>query len=168
MRIRPYIPDRDFDTVRNWITQEREHAMWCANIMQFPLNRDDFEKVMNDIAQRCGDSPYVATTDEGRPVGFFCYSVNCETNTGKFKFVMVDPEQRGRGLGKEMLRLAVKYAFEITKADMVDLIVFSPNIGAKKCYESVGFTEIESDSSPFSYNGETWKRCYMVLKNGGK
>ena len=91
MRIRPYIPDRDFDTVRNWITQEREHAMWCANIMQFPLNRDDFEKVMNDIAQRCGDSPYVATTDEGRPVGFFCYSVNCETNTGKFKFVMVDP-----------------------------------------------------------------------------
>ena len=168
MRLRPYIHSRDFVIIKNWITQKREHAMWCANIMQFPISSNDFEKVMDDIAQRCGDSPYVATTDEGRPVGFFCYSVNHMTNTGKFKFVVVDPEMRGRGSGTEMLKLAVKYAFEITKADMVDLIVFSPNIGAKKCYESTGFSEVQSDFEPFSYDGETWKRCYMVLKNGGK
>lgn len=33
---------------------------------------------------------------------------------------MVDPSQRGKGLGKEMLRLAVEYAFRITKADALN------------------------------------------------
>ena len=38
-----------------------------------------------------------------------------------------------------MLKLAVKYAFEIARADAVQLNVFAENPGAKKCYEKVGF-----------------------------
>ena len=40
-----------------------------------------------------------------------------------------------------MLRLGVKYAFEIANADAVSLNVFQENPGAKKCYEKVGFKE---------------------------
>ena len=33
MRIRPYIESKDFDEITKWITEERAHALWCANLM---------------------------------------------------------------------------------------------------------------------------------------
>ena len=164
MRLRPYISGLDFDVIKNWITDSREHALWCANRFAFPTERENFTEVLNDHAEHWGDCAFVATDDSGTPVGFFCYSINLGTNEGMLKFVMVDPTKRGMGYGKEMLRLAVKYAFEITKADAVRLIVFSENPGAKKCYEGVGFKEISTEPEAFRFGDEAWGRCCMMLK----
>ncbi len=49
--------------------------------------------------------------DEGRVVGFYCYSLNREICEGMLKFVMVDASIRGKGIGKEMTKLAVRNAF---------------------------------------------------------
>jgi len=73
--------------------------------------------------ERFNDSPFVATTDEGIVVGFFCFSVNLQTNEGFFKFVVIDDTIRNKGYGCEMLKLTVKYAFDIAKADAVQLNV---------------------------------------------
>lgn len=163
MRIRPYIECRDFDEIKNWITEEKAHAMWCANLISFPMEKDNFAKVMMDIAERFGDSPYVATLDDGQLVGFFCYSANLETNVGMLKFVMVNPDYRGKGYGKEMLKLAVKYAFDITNVQGVQLNVFPENARAKRCYESVGFMERKTDLNAFTYKDESWGRCNMII-----
>ena len=40
MRLRPYIGTRDFDEIKNWITEERMYAMWCANLIPFPLEKE--------------------------------------------------------------------------------------------------------------------------------
>lgn len=37
MRLRPYIECKDFHEIKNWITEERMHTMWCANLFKFPL-----------------------------------------------------------------------------------------------------------------------------------
>ena len=81
MRIRPYL-NKDFDIISQWITDER-----------------------------FGDSPFVATTDDGRVVGFFSFSVNLNTNEGMLKFVVIDDTIRNKGYGCEMLNLAVKFEF---------------------------------------------------------
>ena len=57
MRLRPYIACKDFDEIKNWISDERTHAMWCANLISFPIDRDNFEAVINDFAKRFSDSP---------------------------------------------------------------------------------------------------------------
>ena len=124
MRIRPYISVLDFDEMEKWITDERTHAMWCANLISYPLQKRNFEETLAEFAAKFKDSPYVATTNEGTLVGFFCYSVNTDTNEGMLKFVVTAPEFRGKGYGREMVALAVKYGFEITKADAVQLNVF--------------------------------------------
>lgn len=167
MRLRPFILCRDFDEIKNWISDERTHAMWCANIIKYPIEKEDFKNVMLEAAAKFGDSPYVATADDGKVVGFFCYSVNFGTNEGMLKFVMVDPARRGKGSGKAMLRLAVKYAFEITNADTVQLNVFAENERAKKCYESVGFAVRGTDVNAFAFKDELWGRCNMAIKRGG-
>ncbi len=163
MRLRPFILCCDFDEVKNWISDERTHAMWCANRIKYPIEKENFEEIMLEAAIKSGDIPYVATTDDGKVVGFFCYSVNLSLNEGMLKFVMVTPEQRGKGLGKAMLQLAVEYAFNITKAESVQLNVFSENTMAKKCYENVGFIIRKTDVNAFIFKDESWGRCNMII-----
>ena len=125
MKIREYKIDSDFESIKDWITDERTHAMWCANRTSFPLQRESFNRLLADILSKNGDYPFVTIDDNGIIEGFFCYSLNKDTNEGMLKFVMVDPVKRGIGLGKEMLRQAVRYSFDVTNADAVQLMVFS-------------------------------------------
>ncbi len=163
MRLRPYIPETDFDIIRGWITDPRTHALWCANRFAYPLSGENFDEVLRDIRVRNGDCPFIAV-EGGRPTGFFCYSLHPETNEGLLKFVMVDPALRGQGLGKAMLRLAVEYAFSISKADAVSLRVFTENTGAVKCYEHAGFIEEKTEPGAFHYRDELWGRRSMVIR----
>ncbi len=162
MRIRPYIPDKDFTFVSTWIADERTHSLWSANRFPYPITPESFHNFLEKIAAEWADSAYVATENSGQPVGFFCYSVNTEDNTGFLKFIIIDRAKRGKGYGKEMLQLALQYAFQITGAEAVQLNVFDENTAAKKCYESVGFVERAIDKNVFSYQGELWSRCNMV------
>ena len=123
MRIRPY-QNKDFDIISQWITDERSHALWCANLMPYPLEKNSFDALLQEVEERFGDSPFVAPTNNGQVVGFFCFSVNLHTNEGMLKFVVIDNTMRNKGYGCEMLKLAIKYAFEIAKADAVHLNVF--------------------------------------------
>lgn len=161
MRIRPY-QNKDFDIISQWITDERSHALWCANLMPYPLEKNSFDALLQEVEERFGDSPFVATTNDGQVVGFFCFSVNLHTNEGMLKFVVIDNTMRNKGYGCEMLKLAIKYAFEIAKADAVHLNVFPENPGAKKCYENVGFKERTLTENAFSFKDESWGRCNMI------
>ena len=161
MRIRPY-QNKDFDIISQWITDERSHALWCANLMPYPLEKNSFDALLQEAEERFGDSPFVATTNDGQVVGFFCFSVNLHTNEGMLKFVVIDNTMRNKGYGCEMLKLAIKYAFEIAKADAVHLNVFPENPGEKKCYEKVGFKERTLTENAFSFKDEFWGRCNMI------
>ncbi|MDE7294913.1 MAG: GNAT family N-acetyltransferase [Oscillospiraceae bacterium] len=163
MRIRPYL-DKDFVSVSKWITDERSHALWCANLFSYPLEKHAFDNLLFQAGERYNDSPFTATTDEGEAVGFFCFSVDLNTNEGMIKFVIINDSLRNKGYGSEMIGLAVKYAFEIAKAGSVQLNVFSENTGAKKCYQKAGFTERAFTENAFRFKDESWGRCNMVIR----
>ena len=97
MVIRSFEIDRDFEYISKWISDERTHAMWCANLIHYPLEKENFRNFLSEISERFGDCPYVAVDDEGTVVGFYCYSLNYETHEGMLKFVMVDASARGKG-----------------------------------------------------------------------
>jgi len=164
MKLRPYIPGRDFSVIKNWIGDERTHAMWCAGHFRYPLEQENFEGVLTKITLERGETPLIAVMDDGREAGFFCYSINNETKEGMLKFVVVNPEFRGKGEAGEMLKLASQYAFEITGADAVHLNVFPENIRAKKCYQKAGFIERNVVENAFSYKEESWGRCNMIYR----
>ena len=163
LRLRPFILSRDFEEIRNWIADERTHALWSANRIKYPLDKSSFADAMAELAEQCGDSPFVATDENDKPAGFFCYSLNHESGEGMLKFIMVNPTLRGQGLGKKMLRLALKYAFEISGAKAVHLNVFSQNVNAKRCYEGAGFAERNTSPGAFRYKDESWDRCNMIV-----
>ena len=100
----------------------------------------------------------------GSAVGFYCYSLNHETHEGMLKFVIVDASVRGKGIGKEMIKLAVCKAFTDPEVLAVQLNVFLENARAKRCYEGVGFAERHNTPDAFKYKDESWGRCNMIIK----
>ena len=124
MKLREFEIDNDFESMKNWVTDERMHAMWCANLIKYPLSKERMATTMTEAADRFGDVPYVAISDDGRVEGFFYYSFNNETKEGLLKFVVVDPDVRGKEVAQKMLRLAVKQAFENPEAERVQLMYF--------------------------------------------
>ncbi len=164
MKLRKFDIETDFDMMKDWITDERTHAMWCANLIKYPLSKEHLAETLYDVADRFGDVPYVALSDDDKVVGFFCYTLNNETKEGMLKFVVVDPEARGKGVAREMLSLVVKQAFENSDAAGVQLNVFPENVRAKKCYEKAGFVERNLTPNAFCYKDESWGRCNMAFR----
>ncbi len=163
MELRKYDSGRDFDIIKQWINDERTHAMWCANLFEYPLDEDNVAEVLTYATEKYGDVPYLAT-DDGREVGFFCYHTDQTTKEGMLKFFIVNPEYRGRGIAKEMLKAVLEYAFGKAGAELVQLNVFPENIRAKKCYEKAGFIERSMAKNAFTYKAESWGRCNMIIR----
>lgn len=161
MNIRPYDAETDFSEIRNWITDARTHALWCANRFAFPLDKAQLAQTL----EQNGDLPFTATGEDGKPLGFFCRSYNEESKEAMLKFVAVSPEHRGKGFGQAMIRLAVQNAFSETAAKSVQLNVFTCNQKAIRCYQHAGFTARAVAENAFRFQDESWGRYNMVLRN---
>ncbi len=163
MRLRPYIPSKDFKYLAGWIDNERDHALWCANNFPYPVKEQAFHNFLEITMERWMACAFAATDDPGNTIGFFRYSLNTESSEGFLASVIVDNKLRGKGYGREMIQLALLYAFEITGAESVQLNVFNENAAAKRCYERIGFTERCVEKDVFSYKDELWSRCNMTI-----
>lgn len=49
MRIRPYIPSKDYEYVSKWIDNERTHAFWCANRFPYPITQQSFHNFLEKM-----------------------------------------------------------------------------------------------------------------------
>ena len=56
--------------IEKWVGDERIHALWCANLISYPLTEKDLNDCLKKNAADWGDSAYVATEDGGTPIGF--------------------------------------------------------------------------------------------------
>lgn len=133
LRIRPF-RDSDEQTVLSWCTDEQTHRFWTAGVLgEYPITPHKFQKTANTMR-------FVAL-DEQEVVGFFIlrYPQEDDLDTLRIGFVIVDPERRGQGIGKEMLKLGLNYAFGCCHANRVTLVVFDDNEPARACYSSIGF-----------------------------
>lgn len=61
-----------------------------------------------------------------------------------------------------MLKLALKFAFDIYGANEVGLGVFDNNMPAYKCYKSVGFEE-NGKCEEYTIAGENWVDIEMEI-----
>ena len=59
MKLREYLPSKDFDNIKSWIDDERTHAMWCAGRFEYPLEKENFEAVLEDMHSKWGDTPFM-------------------------------------------------------------------------------------------------------------
>lgn len=175
MHLRFYNEQTDFIHIAKWIQDERTHALWCANLLSYPLSEDELrnylvEQKLKFCSQSQGevirnekeyDGAYVYADENEQPAGFFVYTVNEQDKSGFVRFIVVDNSLRGQGYGSDMIKELLQFARENTGVLSVRLIVFDVNAAAKRCYEKTGFVPAENQLESFSYQDEVWKRCMM-------
>lgn len=49
MRLRPYIATKDYHYITQWIDDDRVHALWCANLIPYPLQRNVLTNFWNKM-----------------------------------------------------------------------------------------------------------------------
>lgn len=164
LRLRPY-KKCDAKYIAGWIKDEVSFRKWCADRFdRYPVSADDINAHYDACAE--ADNFYEMTAfDENGVTGHLIMRFTDEEKSIlRFGFVIVDDEKRGLGYGKEMLTLALRYAFEILKADKVTLGVFENNMPAYHCYKAVGFRGVPQDEAEyFEILGERWKCLELEL-----
>lgn len=150
LRLRPY-HIKDAGTILSWTEDERAFYKWTAGVLgEYPLSAEQFHSVSDLMA-------FTAIEDDDT-VGFFTMRrPTASFDELRFGFVIVDPDKRGKGYGKRMLRLGLIYAKEIFGAKKVTLGVFRNNEPAYHCYKATGFQDVVSDETEtYQVLGEVW------------
>ncbi len=164
LRLRPY-KACDAAVIVSWIGDETAFRKWCADRYEtYPITAEDMNLHYDTAAD--SDSFYEMTAfDESGVVGHLILRfTDEEKKVLRFGFVIVDNQKRGKGYGKEMLQLAVKYAFDILKADKITLGVFENNEAAYWCYRAAGFRDVPMEVPEYyTICTEQWKCLELEL-----
>ena len=162
MRLRPYKPC-DAAKLIEWSSDKKTFELWGGHIIgDYPITEDILNDVYFNHHGRCAEPdnfyPMTAFDETGMLGHFIMRYINGDNKLLRFGWVIVDASKRGQHIGRNMLKLGLKCAFEILGVDKVTIGVFENNVQAYKCYLAVGFHS--PSVIPDSYqevNGEQWK-----------
>lgn len=162
LKLRPYKAS-DAQIITKWLKDEYAFRQWSADRYErYPITPDD----MNAYYDREKDNPAIwgmTAFYERGIVGHltmrFPHDSQEELRLG---FVIVDDQERGKGYGKELVSLALRYAFDFIQVHKVSLAVFENNAAAIRCYRSCGFREVRLEQAErYQCMGETWSCIEM-------
>lgn len=125
----------------------------------FPLTEEQLNKTLSDenrIAFR------VANSSDGSTIGH-CEIYFKDDSAKLGRILIIDKNQRGKGIGEQMVILLLQYILKNRKERNIELNVFDFNIGAIKCYEKVGFRINPDKKLRREVDGESWTALNMVL-----
>ncbi len=157
--IRPY-KATDGNTILSWCQNEKAFYQWTAGMLgSYPITTKEFSFVESLM-------PFTAF-DETGIVGFFTLRNSDKSlDELRFGFVIINPHKRGKGYGKAMLQLGLKFVFEIYGAKRASLGVFENNPSAYYCYKAVGFNDIVLDiTEKYCILGEEWRCKELIMEN---
>jgi RimJ/RimL family protein N-acetyltransferase len=157
-RLTPFQP-RHALTIARWIQTEQQ-LRWLAPSTHPPLTA---EKIMG-WKKSGGEAFVLVKGGEWSPLGYG--EINPMRKGGEYLWlghVIVRPDQRGRGLGRTLLRALLVEAFERRNAMRVALIVFPDNLAALRCYRRVGFSLSGEEIHQFDGEGLTHRLLRLEI-----
>ena len=154
----------DAQIIAGWLQSEEELYKWSADrFNKYPLSGEDIEENYAPQLETGRFIPLTAVNDNGDTIGHFIirYPRENDDNSVRFGFIIVSPDFRGKGYGKELLRLGIEYVKENLDATRIELGVFENKESASHCYEAVGFTAYAQRKCEMSIG--TWNCTDMEL-----
>ena len=158
LKLRPYDPS-DAETILRWVKNERAFRQWTADRYdRYPITPADMQKHYKEMSSGGRFYPMTACDDTGVVGHLILRYPGQTTEEVRLGFIIVDDARRGKGYGKRLLRLAIRYALEKLQAKRITLGVFENNLAAYSCYRAVGFRDVTGEKPEYySVMGEKWK-----------
>ena len=165
----------DFDRLISWVPDARFLMRWAGPIFTWPLDKAQLGKHLEDAkgkkpkryafkAVRISDNKAIGHVE----VDFIDYN----KSSGVLSRVLIgNPEERGRGYGAKMIKLAVDFGFNKISLGRIHLAVFDFNKPAISCYKKIGFRKYDfkrehnlEEEPQVKFEDEYWKLIYMKLR----
>ena len=143
----------------NSINNAKDLMQFGGPEFTFPLTDEQIDKTLSDenrIAFR------VANISDGSTIGH-CEIYFKDDSAKLGRILIIDKNQRGKGIGEQMVILLLEYILKNRKERNIELNVFDFNVSAIKCYEKVGFRINPDKKLLREVDGETWTALNMVL-----
>ncbi len=160
--IRPYRKN-DSQRIANWCQDSETFYKWSeGRLGDFPVSPERIEQAVSGRIDNDTYFPFTAFDETGITGFFTLRQPGADSAELSFGYVIVSPQARGKGYGKQMLKLGIKFAFELYGVSKVSLEVFENNPSAYHCYKSVGFKE-NGNTTTYDLCGEKWKSIEMEI-----
>lgn len=164
IRLRPY-KSCDAEAIADWCEDEMTYLNWSGGKFgPFPVTAEVIDSKYKNDNGGCveADNFYPVTAlDEDEIIGHLIIRyIHGNNKILRLGWIIVDKKKRGQGYGKQIVALALKYAFEILLAEKVTIGVFENNLSAYNCYKTSGFSEVidgEKYKEIRDYNGCIWR-----------
>ena len=147
----------DYQQLVDWIDSPELNYLWGGPKFTFPL---DYSQIDAHVSlPQCQAFFYLHNGERAGYVELF----EVDEHIARICRVFIHPSFRGHGIAKKMLVELIEIAKQqhYTK---FSLCVFSQNIAAIRCYESLGFVETKREQGTRVFNGQSWELIYMDLK----
>ncbi len=142
----------------SWVNSPELLIQFSGPGFDYPLTKIAWEKHLSDSSIH----PYfVVDVNSDEPIGY-AEIVRVDENDLKLcRLLIGDPDLRGLGLGKLLVRELIYESLAIANPKRILLNVYSHNTTAIKCYQSEGFVINESVSRSSVVDGVEWKSYQM-------
>jgi ribosomal protein S18 acetylase RimI-like enzyme len=150
-----YPTGQQYLQVKDWFSNHQEIYTWGGPNMTFPMSDDKFLNLLN--------APHLHSfsliNDNQEIVAFGQYYMRLARH--HLSRLVVNPGFRGQGLSKKLIGKLLEKAAKTQPNTDASLFVFTDNIVAYNCYQSLGFIETDYPKTPFPGNMQNC--AYMVL-----
>lgn len=142
-----------------WIDTEEMLMQVAGTSLTFPLTEEQLDISLSDPKRHS----FIIINDEtGLLIGHA--EIYAEEHSAKLgRIIIGDTNERGKGLGEQLVKLLLEMAFNTYNKTEVDLNVFDWNTSAIKCYEKVGFVINPDKKFERKIKGKTWIAINMFI-----
>ena len=142
-----------------WVDSEEALMQFAGPAFTFPLTNEQLDI---SVSEKNRHSFRVIENGTNLSIGH-CEIFLTDTSARLGRILIGDKEQRGKGLGKQVVNLLLDFAFHNLDRTKAELNVFDFNIIAIKCYEKVGFVINPNKKLERKINDKTWTALNMTI-----
>jgi RimJ/RimL family protein N-acetyltransferase len=145
----------------SWAKSADELLQWAGPKFSFPLD----EEQLRAYAEGASDSRHLISGvhESGEVVAHAELNLLPQHRLGQVRRVAVAPRARGRGIGRALMTRVLQFGFDELRLHRIELVVFSFNEPARRCYEAIGFKEEGRAREVRVASNGYWDLIYMAL-----